>query len=265
MYNERMKITKLEKKKRLYLLELDHSKQLYITEDTIVRFMLSKEKTITAETLREVQTFAQRSYGKNLALYHLSFKQRTRQEVQHYLEKYEIEPATIVQILAELETDNWINDRKYVETFLYQNQLSGDKGPQILKQKLSQKGIPMSFIEEEIQKFDFLPIAERVSQKLAKIHIHKLPNRALQDKVLHSLLNKGFSYQQAQTALKNLELESDDEVEEELIQKELDKQYRKYSRKYDGYDLQQRLTQALMRKGYDYQQIKRTLRDYPHL
>ncbi|MGT2716034.1 recombination regulator RecX [Streptococcus respiraculi] len=257
-----MKITKLEKKKRLYLLELDSSDQLYITEDTIVRFMLSKEKEITPEELIEIKTFAQLSYGKNLALYHLSFKQRTRKEIQLYLEKYEIEPAIIPHILTQLEADNWINDQKYVETFLYQNQLSGDKGPQVLKQKLSQKGIPISLIEEELQKIDFSPIAERVAQKLAKTHAHKLPHRALHDKLLQSLLNKGFSYSQAQTAVHNLELESDDELEEQLIQKELDKQYRKYSRKYEGYELQQRLIQALMRKGYDYQQIKSTVRDY---
>ena len=39
-----MKITKLEKKKRLYLLELDSDQTCYITEDTIVRFMLTKGK-----------------------------------------------------------------------------------------------------------------------------------------------------------------------------------------------------------------------------
>ena len=39
-----MRITKIEKKKRLYLLDLDGQESLYITEDTIVRFMLSKDK-----------------------------------------------------------------------------------------------------------------------------------------------------------------------------------------------------------------------------
>lgn len=76
-----MKITKLEKKKRLYLLETDQDRKIYITEDTIVRFFLSKDKEITEEQLKEIQTFAQKSYGKNLALYHLSFKQRTKKEV----------------------------------------------------------------------------------------------------------------------------------------------------------------------------------------
>ncbi|MGT2801054.1 recombination regulator RecX [Streptococcus marmotae] len=257
-----MKITKLEKKKRLYLLELDKEQQLYITEDTIVRFMLSKDKDITPAELIEIQTFAQLSYGKNLALYYLSFKQRTRKEVQLYLEKYELEPSIIPKILDNLEADNWINDSKYVETFLYQNQLSGDKGPHVLKQKLSQKGIALSLIEEELQKMDFTAIAERVAQKVCRTYSSKLPHKALQDKLIQSLMTKGFTYTQAKAAQRSLELTSDEELEEELLQKELEKQYRKYSRKYDGYELKQRLIQALMRKGYDYQQLKSALREF---
>ena len=60
-----MKITKLEKKKRLYLLELDSDQTCYITEDTIVRFMLTKDKEISSQEFAEIQTFAQFSYGKN--------------------------------------------------------------------------------------------------------------------------------------------------------------------------------------------------------
>lgn len=55
-------------------MELDGQQTSYITEDTIVRFMLSKDKVVSTEELTEIQDFAQFSYGKNLALYHLSLK-----------------------------------------------------------------------------------------------------------------------------------------------------------------------------------------------
>ena len=60
-----MKITKLEKKKRLYLLEIDSDQTCYITEDTIVRFMLTKDKEISSEEFAEIQTFAQFSIRKS--------------------------------------------------------------------------------------------------------------------------------------------------------------------------------------------------------
>lgn len=257
-----MKITKLEKKKRLYLLETDTDQKVYITEDTIVRFFLSKDKEISEKELKEIQTFAQFSYGKNLALYHLSFKQRTKKEVSDYLHSHDIEATIIPQILLELEKDNWINDQNYAKNLIEQNQLSGDKGPLVLQQKLSQKGIDTSILAQLIPNYDFTEIAERVARKLVKKYHSKLPLKALKDKVTHNLMTKGFSYNQAKQAISTLELQADQEQEEDFIYKELEKQFRKYSKKYDGYELKQRLTQSLARKGYDYDQIKSALRDY---
>jgi regulatory protein len=51
-------------------------------------------------------------------------------------------------------------------------------------------------------------------------------------------------------------------MEADLISKELEKLYRKYSRKYDGYELKQRLIQALARKGFEFDQIQAVLRNY---
>ena len=59
-----------------------------------------------------------------------------------------------------------------------------------------------------------------------------------------------------------LKINEDEEIQEKLLYKELDKQYRKYSKKYDGYELKQRLTQALARKGYDFSDIASALREY---
>ena len=257
-----MKITKLEKKKRLYLMELDHHQKCYITEDTIVRFMLSRDKVISDEELKEIRDFTQFSYGKNLALYHLSFKARTEKEVGAYLAKHEIEDSICKQVLANLKEDNWVNDHQYAYSIINANQLSGDKGPYMLIQKLSQKGVSKSTIEDVLQEFDFSEVAQRVAEKLLKKYESKLPSRALQDKIIQNLINKGFSYSDAKSAFEQLDSQVDEEKTQELIFKELDKQYAKYARKYEGYELKQRLTQALARKGYDYSDIASALREY---
>ena len=257
-----MKITKLEKKKRLYLMELDGQQTSYITEDTIVRFMLSKDKVVSTEELTEIQDFAQFSYGKNLALYHLSFKARTEKEVQEYLNKYDIDEKITSQVIANLKEDNWINDRQYAYSIINANQLSGDKGPYVLAQKLSQKGIAKATIEDVLKDFDFSEVAQRVAEKLLKKYTGKLPARALQDKIIQNLTNKGFSYSDAKYAFDDLDSQVDQETTQELIFKELDKQYTKYASKYEGYELKQRLTQVLARKGYDFSDIASALREY---
>ena len=243
-------------------MELDHQQTSYITEDTIVRFMLSKDKVISKEELTEIQDFAQFSYGKNLALYHLSFKARTEKEVRDYLVKYEIDDKTIPQVIQALKEENWINDRQYAYSIINANQLSGDKGPYLLTQKLSQKGVAKSTIEGVLKDFDYTEVAQRVAEKLLKKYTGKLPARALQDKIIQNLTNKGFSYADAKSAFDDLDSQVDQETTQELIFKELDKQYAKYARKYEGYELKQRLTQVLARKGYDFSDIASALREY---
>ena len=128
-------------------MELDGQQTSYITEDTIVRFMLSKDKVVSTEELTEIQDFAQFSYGKNLALYHLSFKARTEKEVREYLKKYDLDEKITSQVIANLKEDNWINDRQYAYSIINANQLSGDKGPYVLAQKCLKKGLPNQLLK----------------------------------------------------------------------------------------------------------------------
>ena len=76
------------------------------------------------------------------------------------------------------------------------------------------------------------------------------------------MMTKGFSYSEAKDAFDTLEIEKDEEQEFYLLNKELEKQYRKFSKKYEGYELKQRLTQNLARKGFSYDDINSALRDY---
>ena len=182
--------------------------------------------------------------------------------MRDYLTKYEISLDTIEKVLTILIKDNWLDDAKYAHSFIHFNLLSGDKGAYALKQKLMQKGIAASIIDDELHQHDFTNLAETVAQKLLKKYQGKLPEKALHDKILQQLINKGFSYEEAKIAYQSLTIENDDEKQQELLYKELDKQYRKYSQKYDGYDLKQRLTQALARKGYDFSDIASGLKEY---
>ncbi|GGE29152.1 recombination regulator RecX [Streptococcus himalayensis] len=257
-----MKITKIEKKKRLYLLELDQDTKLYITEDTIVRFFLSKGKEINETELEEIQTFAQFSYGKNLALYYLSFKPRTTKEVRTYLCQHEIDEKIIPQILENLTEQNWLNDEQYARSYAESNLRNGNKGAYALRQNLQQKGIEKHLLDRVLEEFDFSNVAEKVAEKLLRKYRTKLPPKSLKDKILQSLMNKGFSYSEAKQAYEELEIEPDQELTMELLYQELDKQYRKYARKYEGYELKQRLTQTLARKGYDFSDISSALREY---
>lgn len=254
-----MKITKLEKQKRLYLLQIDQTEELYITEDTIVRYMLSKDMEITEEQLTQIKMFAQYSEAKNFALYYLSFKQRTKKEVTNYLKEKEFNDSTITQVLKELETQEWINETRYVETYLRQNLSTSDKGPYVILQKLKEKGISEHLITAELEKTDFSELLTKLITKYVKKYQHKVPKNKLFPKIQQTLTQKGFHYTDINKQLNKIELEYSEDTQNQLLQKELVKLLKRYQRKYSGYDLKQHLIQALLRKGFDYDDIKSTI------
>ncbi|MGT2929189.1 recombination regulator RecX [Streptococcus dentasini] len=257
-----MKITKIEKKKHLYLLELDNQESLYITEDTIVHFMLSKQMEISDEQLKKIQSFSQFSYGKNLALYFLSFKPRTQREVKNYLAQHNLSELNVLKVLDNLKEECWIDDYQYAENFINQNFYTGDKGPFILSQKLQQKGITRAVCETILAEKDFFDLAQRVGQKLFRKYEGRYPTKATKDKVQQSLLQKGFDTSTVRAVIDELNIQKNSRRDMTLICRELDKLYPKYQKKYSDYKLKQHLIQALARKGYDYSDIESALRDY---
>ena len=52
-----------------------------------------------------------------------------------------------------------------------------------------------------LKDFDYTEVAQRVAKKLLKKYTGKLPARALQDKIIQNLTNKGFSYSDAKVPL----------------------------------------------------------------
>lgn len=257
-----MKITKIEKKKRLYLLQIDQTENLYVTEDTIVRFMLRKDLMLSEEELTEIKQFAQFSEAKNLALYYLSFKQRTKKEVSGYLKEKEFDSNIITGVIQQLVNEKWIDEERYVETYIRQNLATSDKGPFVITQKLKDKGIPEDIITRQLQTTDFQDLIEKLIGKYIKKYQSKIPQKQLFPKIQQAMATKGFHYNEVKEALSQVQLVDNSEQETKLLEKEIEKALRRYQKKYTGYELKQRLTQALARKGFDYDEIKRSLSNY---
>ncbi|EHJ55995.1 hypothetical protein HMPREF9318_01347 [Streptococcus urinalis FB127-CNA-2] len=257
-----MKITKIEKKKRLYLLEFDNLKKIYVTEDTIVRFMLTKGKSLTENELVDIETFAQESYAKDLALYYISFQARTENEIQQYLKKHDITEPIIIKVVSHLKEKKWIDDDLFIKSTIESNLNHGDKGPKQIKQKLFQKGITLTRIDKLLENYDFQNVSDRIANKAFKKYYKKYPLNQLKLKIKTFLAQKGFSTEMITISLKKLPLEKDETQEKNLLDKELEKQYRKYSKKYQGYELKQRLIQSLFRKGFGYDDIKSRYKDF---
>ncbi|CAM3113364.1 recombination regulator RecX [Lactococcus hircilactis] len=263
-----IKITEIKKLKRLYKISLDGADldKIYVCEDTIVHFFLTKDKILTSEELSALTAYDSFAQGKALAIYYISFKARTKKETRRYLLAHEIDENQIDAVLSALTENGLLNDYAYAEQFVHAKVTMGSFGPFQIKQKLMEKGIPREMIDEVLNEFFDeaiqIEVATKLAQKWVRAKAGQFTRHQLQQKVLQQMMSKGFSYAIAQISMDSLELSSDEENERELLNAALDKAYQKYARNYDGYDLKNRVTQALARKGFDYQSISSALRDY---
>ncbi|EKF52011.1 recombination regulator RecX [Lactococcus garvieae] len=271
-----IKIKEITKLKRLYkitftealsLADWDEPKdKIYVSEDTIVKFMLTRDKELTIEELTELVDFDNFAQGKSLALYFISFKARTSTEVQKYLYEHDIHGVQVRKVMAYLTENGLINDQAYIESYIQGKVRTASSGPYQIKQKLHLKGLDLQLIDQVLsQEFDEekqIDVAVKLAEKIVRQKSDRLTLQQLKQKITQGLTTKGFSYNISAIALDSLELEADEENEQELLYLELEKAERKYSRKYEGYELKQRITQALARKGFDFGDISSAIRNY---
>lgn len=271
-----IKIKEITKLKKLYKVTLTESfsykeweearDKIYICEDTIVKYMLTRDKVLPTDELEQLLVFDNFAQGKSLALYFISFKARTSSEVKKYLSDHNIQSPQVEDIIDNLTKNGLLNDQAYIESYIQGKVRTASAGPYQIKQKLHLKGLDLQLIDEGItQVFNEekqIDVAVTLAEKIVRQKASRLTLQQIKQKVTQGLTAKGFSYTISTIALESLELEADEENELELLYTELDKSARKYSRKYEGYELKQRITQALARKGFDFSDISSAIRDY---
>lgn len=70
---------------------------------------------------------------------------------------------------------------------------------------------------------------------------------------------KGFTLDTIFKVMDALDFKQDPETVDNLLQRDLEKVYNKYQKKYEGKPLYMKTVEALLRKGYPYDDIQRKL------
>lgn len=259
------KVTKIEvqkKNKERFNLYLDESFEMGIDMDTLVHFNLKKGDVLTAANMEDIQKYEHFRFGLHLAIQYLSYRKRTEQEVVQHLQKHEISESAIAEVIDYCYREGYIDHEDYAESLKNTMIRTTDKGPEIFRQKLIKAGIEKSLVENYTAKYEEeqpLEDVEILADKL--LHQKKGPKKKRIDKVKQSLLQKGYSFEVINEAMQNLDFEPDSEEIDLLLQRELEKVFRKYERKYEGRQLEMKTIEALLRKGYEYDTIKDKMRE----
>lgn len=244
------KITKLKNGK--YKIKLD-SFEFITYDDIIINHGLLYSKKIDDELLNvlSLETAYYEIYNKTLKF--CMKKVRSSDEVEKYLDKMDISNTDKTSIINKLKSINLINDKIYVKCYINDKfNLSKDSLGKI-KDDLINSNIDISIIEDEISKVEYneLDKLERMIIKRIKSN-HKYSNYALKNKIVTEFVNLGYNYDDIVSIF---DRNSSDNYD--ILVKEYNKLYNKYSKKYEYSELEYVIKNKLHTKGFNYSDIKK--------
>ena len=252
-----MKIIKYKKvNNNKYNIELDNKETIKLDDDTIIFYDLLRKKEI--DDLEEINKYDKYMEAYYKSVNYLNRKMRTTKEIRKYLEDYP--SKTIEMVIERLNKEGYLNDKYYLKVYI-SNQISiTNYGPNKIMRKLLELGYNKEEIIEELYKYDkeiFLEKLDKLVDKKIKSNT-KYSSNKLKEKIVIDLFNNGYDKKDVFNILDNKSITTPLNI----LDKEFNKAYKSLSKKYDGYDLENKLLAKLMSKGFNYDDIKKQFLKY---
>jgi regulatory protein len=231
-----------------------------IDSDVLIKFQLKKGMELDDFSFLEIQYQDDIRKAYNLAIQYLARRMRTEKEIRDYLLQKDKEEPIINEVIHKLAGLKFINDEEFAFYYVRTQKNTTDKGPDVISNELKEKGVTQHVIQNALKEYpqpDQIDTATRLCEKFF-LKNTKESERILKQKAEQMLLRKGYPYAVIQIALSETKVEKDSDEEMEAIQYQGDKVQRKYS-KYTGFEYEQKMKQALYRKGFSMELIERYL------
>lgn len=235
-----------------------------VDQDVLIEFQIRKGNTYTEEELNEILYKDEIKKASNLALKFLSYRMRAEKEIRDYLIKKEFSEEIAGIVIEKLKKYQYVNDQEFAKSFVRSRIINSIKGPLLIRQELQQKGISEANIQEGLKEFPEetqMDIALQFAEKNAKQN-KTMSHNQMKQKVGQALLAKGFSGHIVKTVLSKIIIEKDDEQVLQAVTKQGEKAYKKYSSKFEGWELEQKVKQYLYQRGFNSEEIDTFLNLY---
>jgi len=248
-----MKVLKYKKIKNKYKVYFDNNLTIDLYEDTILKYNLLLKKDINDKTLDDMIAFNNKEEIYFNTLKYINIKIRSKEEIYKYLEKKNYDIKDINEIISRLEKENIINDEVYIRSYIHDRFNLSSEGP--LKIKYSLNNMDNNLVEKyisEISEEDIINKLDKLVDKKIK-SIKNYSGNVLKMKILNYFSNLGYSKEDVEKVLSTKNIKNDNGI------KEYNKLYNKYSKKYEGYELEKIIASKLYSKGYDINEIKKDI------
>lgn len=252
------KITKIEAQKRKgrYNVYLDGKFAFPVAESVLIKFRLMKGVELDADQIAAITTDDQiaKVYGRMLD--YLSHQLRTEKEIVQKMHELHTPEEYVEPVLKKLRGERLLDDHNYAESYVRTVMQTELKGPGVIRQKLRLKGVGELDIDGALQQFTEerqIENAKKLAEKLFKRY-RSQPTRRREEKVQQNLITNGYHADIFNIVKDEVEPTEDLEQQNDLLNQQAEKMLRKYQR-YQGYERQMKIKQALYRKGFDLDDI----------
>lgn len=253
-----MKIDKIQKlKNNRYKIKIDGDSIITFDNVIIESGLLYKthiDDDLYSFILKETEYYD--NYYK--VMKYILKKRRSLKEIKEYLIKFNLTKDQEKKLFFKLTNNNLINDEDFCRAFINDSLYLGKKGINKIKEELINKGISNEIIEKQLECVN----NELLNNNLQKIVIKKIKlnkkysNNYLRKKILNELLELGYDKESILHEIDN------NLVDDSLVMKlEFEKIYKKYSKKYNGYDLIKNVKGKMFSKGFDIDKINELLQE----
>jgi regulatory protein len=189
------KITRIEqqkKKKNRVNIYIDGEFSSGLYKDTVIEFHLYENKEITPSEIAKIKEFEEFSDAKEKAINYISYRERSRKEIEDYLKNKGIKEVITQKVLSDLEKANLVDDHKFASAWVKDRNKNNPKGNFALKMELRDKGIDDSEIEKILQSVDERENALKVFEKAVRKYGKKKNSK---EKISEYLQRRGFHIQ----------------------------------------------------------------------
>ncbi len=251
-----MKIIKYKKMSRgRYKVTFD-TQELILYEDVIIKNNLLLEKNITIELLEKVinENIYYEVYDN--ALTQIEYKMRTTKELKEILQKKNFSSSIIDEVIEKLKKEGYLNEEKYIEAYINDKINLSKDGPFKIKKSLELLDLDSEKINNYLESIDE-EIWDEKLQKIINKKLNLMKNKSLstiKNKLKIELFNLGYDNSKIEYYLNKIEKDDG-----EIIEKEYDKIYKKYSKKYNGNTLIMKIRNYLFTKGYNIDEINKII------
>jgi len=232
----------------------DNRYKIYIDGDSIITY----DNVILENDLLYKKNIDKNLYNKiivdtnyydiyNKTVKYILKKLRSEKEVSNYLSKFELSDKDFNKMINKLKDINLINDREFCKAFINDKIYLGKNGINKIRNDLLNQYISNDIIEQELSNIDKSVVNDKLEKLIVKKinSNHKYSNSYLKHKILNDMVSLGYSKENIIEII-DKNLVSDDEI----VRKEFDKVYVNLNRKYSGAELNLKLKQRLISKGF---------------